>query len=251
MDYFTADLHLGHTKIMVYGRRVGFMTGPDRRAFEDLLASGVSPREMDWKPSAASVSRMDEALIERINATVNPGDTLWVLGDFARPRSGTSSAYRRYRDAIRCRDVRLVWGNHDNRHRASGLFERTYESAMLFVDPSGREPTRTEDELFASKAGRAVLSGSGWAGGRRRVFVSHYCHAVWHHSHRRVFHLYGHTHGNLEAWREAHMPYALAMDVGVDLWGYAPVSFADVDRVLSAKADRCPPHAIDQPMGDD
>lgn len=292
MDFFTADLHLGHANILKFSRRLAFMTPGDLAAFLEVEAAAKGatkgkaiPRlkpgeamiqrptaELDrqashpaveafnaWKPSKESVDRMDEGLIERINSAVGKGDTLWVIGDFAKPKGEKASDYRRYREAIRARDVRLVWGNHDNRHKCGELFEQTYEAVMLYVDAAGGMTPRstalessgtkggalTHAELFETKGGRQMLADAQFRSRTRRVFLSHYCHVVWHHSHRGVYHLYGHSHGNLEAWREEHMPSALAMDVGVDCWDARPLSFVEIDRVLAAKAGRVPPHTVD------
>ncbi len=305
MDFFTADLHLGHANILKFSRRVEFMTPGDLAAFLEIEAAAKAatkgkaiPRlkpgdapiqrptgELDgrashpaveafnaWKPSKQSVDQMDEGLIERINAMVGKSDTLWIVGDFAKPKGEKASDYRRYRDAIRVKDVRLIWGNHDNRHKAAELFTQTHDAVMLYVEAglqsrerqrakgSDQEEDRsladargsvssggalTHAELFETKGGRQLLADAQFRARTRRVFLSHYGHVVWHHSHRGVYHLYGHSHGNLEAWRDEHMPSALALDVGVDCWDCKPVSFAEIDRVLSEKAARVPPHTVD------
>ena len=80
----------------------------------------------------------------------------------------------------------------------------------------------------------------------KAVYLSHYCHVVWPGSHLGVYQLYGHSHGNLEAWRESHMPCALSMDVGIDAHPTGGVwSWDEIDHVLSAKAARVGPHAVD------
>ena len=242
MDFFTADLHLGHAKIMKYARRLALMTEADRAAYEEIAASNTPARMRRWSPSAASVSRMDEALIAAINHVVGPEDTLWILGDFAKPPRPRGAAIRAYREAIRCRDVRLLWGNHDPRHHCAGLFSACYEAVRIYVTATG---TLTEDQTWESKSARERRDDLIWKGGATILYLSHYCHAVWQHADRGVYHLYGHTHGNLESWREAHMPHALAMDVGVDCWNYAPVPFSVVHEVLRAKKDRGGVHDID------
>lgn len=240
MDYFTADLHLGHASIMKHSRRTEFMTEADRASLR--AAIGDPHAYKAWKPSAESVECMDQGLLARINGRVSATDRLWIIGDFASPRKATVASMRAYRDAIRCRDVRLVWGNHDPRHLCDGLFTATYEAVRLII--SARR-TIVEADAFRTHAQRS-LKDRLIAGKRARVvFLSHYAHVVWHHSDRGVYHLYGHSHGNLEAWRAEHMPSALALDVGVDCWGYEPLSFPQIDRLLSEKQKRVPPHTVD------
>lgn len=232
-DYFTADLHLGHPGIMKHAARTAFMTDEDRAAFERCVADGALK---SWKPSKASIARMDHGLIDNINSVVPEDATLWMLGDFALVRE--ERAMRRYRNAIRCKDVRLIWGNHDRRPIARPHFTACYEAVMLHI---GDRRTMTEDERWDLKAARSGSAGRN----ARRVFLSHYAHAVWHHSHRGVLHLYGHSHGNFEPWREANMPSALSMDVGVDCWGYLPLPWSRVRQMLDEKAARVPPHVVD------
>ena len=54
-----------------------------------------------------SVEEMHEALVERWNKTVNPGDTVYHLGDVAIPRSGL-----RVLERLNGKKV-LIRGNHD------------------------------------------------------------------------------------------------------------------------------------------
>jgi calcineurin-like phosphoesterase family protein len=251
VDHFTADLHLGHTNILKYTNRVDMMTDEDRRTREKLLADDpldVRGSLKKWKPSAASITLMDNTLIARINESVAPDDVLWILGDFACGKGREPSKLAAYRAGIRCRDTRIIWGNHDHRERSRPHFTHAYEAVMLYVRDG--EPTRTEDELWANAEGRGLKSDRSWLETTQRVFLSHYAHVVWHHSHRGVFHLYGHSHGNLEPWRENHMPNALSLDVGVDCWQGRPASMPQIAAVLKAKSKARPPHAVDHHKGD-
>lgn len=60
--WFTADLHFGHANIINYSGR----------PFADVTA-------------------MNQALIERWNASIHPDDTVWVLGDSRSDVSTTPS----------------------------------------------------------------------------------------------------------------------------------------------------------------
>lgn len=65
----------------------------------------------------------------------------------------------------------------------------------------------------------------------RMLVLCHYPLMSWRaSSHRHTYHLHGHCHGKLKH-------SGLALDVGVDAWGYKPVSFEEVVRVLDAKRD--------------
>jgi calcineurin-like phosphoesterase family protein len=244
VDFFTADLHLGYASIMKYCRRTAMMTPADRESFAALPADQNAPAFRRWKPSRESVAIMDRVLLDNINAAVGELDRLWIVGDFANPAKATPAALAAYRRAIRCRDLRLVWGNHDPRHLVDGLFTATYETARLFITDRA---THVEADLWSTHALRSKRGRMSLNTNCRIVFLSHYAHVVWHHSDRGVYHLYGHSHGNLEPWRERHMPGAPSLDVGADCWDYRPLSIRDIDRILTPK--RALSHKVDHRAG--
>lgn len=178
--WFTADTHFGHAAII----------GHCNRPFAD-------------------VDEMDAALIANINETVAPNDTLYHLGDFA----FRHSKFDEYRAGINCRNIHLIFGNHDR---------------------------EKEGKKFASAAHGAYLRYNG-----RRFSLSHYPMASWRNSHHGAIHLHGHCHGTHEEWKEAHMPGALSFDVGVDVRRYKPIN-ADILLSLAAiKAAVCPAFSAD------
>lgn len=87
-DWFTADLHLGHRRILDYTHR-----------------------------PFTSIPEMDEGLIERWNGVVKPTDTVWVLGDFTfHPMARALPIFHRLNGT-----KHLIEGNHDNRKGRQGL----------------------------------------------------------------------------------------------------------------------------------
>ena len=82
MIWFTSDTHFGH---------------------EVVLRSCERP----W----AGVGEMNGALVDAINEYVEPGDTLYHLGDYSFKMTLEDAANLRKR--ISCNDVHLVPGNHD------------------------------------------------------------------------------------------------------------------------------------------
>lgn len=71
-----------------------------------------------------------------------------------------------------------------------------------------------------------------------QVVMSHYAMRVWPGQHHGAIQLYGHSHGNLA-------PTKNSLDVGVDVWGFAPVSIDDIRLRLSEAAEP----AIEEPRG--
>lgn len=145
--WFTADSHFFHRNVAVTHR--GF-------------------------PSPAA---MNDALVERWNDTVRPGDIVYHLGDvsFGKPNE-TADVLARLSG-----EIHLIVGNHDKR-------VARWSGALASVE-SYRE---------IKVAGQ-------------RIVLFHYPIASWHQIHRGSWHLHGHTHGTLPE-----DPTIARMDVGVD-----------------------------------
>ncbi|CAN5546215.1 hydrolase [soil metagenome] len=173
--WFSSDYHLGHTNILDYSQR-----------------------------PFANVTAMEDAILDRVNTSVGPEDVLYFLGDFCMGigRDVLSERVAAYRARIRCRNVHLIWGNHDRREVLS--------SPGLFASTS---------DLLPIKAGS------------RHGVLCHYAMRVWDKSHTgRSFQLYGHDHGTLPE-----VPSLPAFDVGVDCWNFWPISIEQVIEVLAHK----------------
>lgn len=174
MNFFTADLHLGHANIIKHCSRQFYNSG-----------------------------EMDAAIIREINEKARDSDTLWVIGDFA--FRGRDPAH--YLERLACRDVRLLFGNHDKGSKC-GCFAWTGDVAEISV-------------------------------GTQRIWMSHYAHRSWPASHRGSWHLYGHSHGGLDTDDVARG--LSAIDVGIDnctRYGLpfgSPWSMDDLARVLPRK----------------
>ncbi len=98
MQFFTADLHFGHQRII----------------------------ELSHRPFA-SVDEMNGALITRWNATVHPWDTVWVLGDVALGEIATSLPLVRKLNGTK----HLIVGNHDRAFLGESR-RRTIDIARYF-----------------------------------------------------------------------------------------------------------------------
>lgn len=170
MIWFTSDTHFGHANVINLAVR-----------------PFVDAREME------------NVLVANINACVAPSDTLYHLGDFSMKIGIEEEA--RILKRIRCRDIRVLPGNHD-RHLA--------ELASLGL-------VRVEPPILELK-----LDG-------RRFPMCHYPIADWAGKGRGSIHLHGHIHSHGEEYNEACRERGLLRyDVGVDANGYAPVSLAQI-----------------------
>jgi calcineurin-like phosphoesterase family protein len=156
---FTSDTHFGH----------GGALGLYRRPF-------------------ASVAAMNEALVERWNATVGHGDEVWHLGDFAirQPAEVVAQLLDRLNGT-----KHLVAGNND-------------------------PPATIEDQHWTSVQPYAEMTLDG-------VFLvlCHYPFRRWRRMDKGSLDLHGHCHGRLA-------PQPRQVDVGVDAWDFRPVTLAQI-----------------------
>jgi calcineurin-like phosphoesterase family protein len=168
--WFIADFHLGHANIIRYCNR-----------------------------PFATVEEMDQAIVERLNASVKRDDVLYFLGDFC---MGNPTRVRAYRRRIHCKKIFAVPGNHDK--QASKLKE---EFSWL-------------DNL-------AEVSIHG-----QSIVLCHYALRTRNRSNRGLWQLYGHSHGRLP---EA--PNSFSMDVGVDTHNFRLWHYDEIADIMTKKAE--------------
>lgn len=132
--WFTSDTHFGHANIIRYCAR-----------------------------PFADAREMDAALVANWNALVQPGDTVWHLGDFAYRSARPPGELLRRLSGTK----HLLWGNHDG------------------------EETRAH-RGWASSQPYAELSVEG-----ERLVLCHYAFHTWKGAGRGALHLFGHSHGRM------------------------------------------------------
>ena len=148
--WFTSDPHFGHKNII----------------------------RLTERPFAQTdVATMDEAMIERWNATVTPTDTVWLLGDFSFAKPGATEAIFHRLNGHK----HLIIGNHDEQH--DHVLNLPWGSMQHYA--------------------KVRENGS-------RFILSHYPMEEWDGAYKGYFHLHGHCHGSLTVKRPRRM------DVGVD-----------------------------------
>ncbi|MFW6855297.1 hypothetical protein ACODYM_28820 [Burkholderia gladioli] len=166
--FFTSDTHFGHRKAL------------DFRAFP-------------------SVDDMDRYLIDNWNAVVQPGDTVYHLGDLSFHKlDRTIEIVRQLRG-----QKHWIAGNHDKKlAKARGLSD-------LFVQVTPLHEIKVADPDAA--------------GGKQRIVLCHFPMLTWNAAHHGAWMLHGHSHGTLR-----HPHVMRLMDVGVDPNCLSPVSYESV-----------------------
>jgi calcineurin-like phosphoesterase family protein len=163
--FFTADTHFGHANII----------NTCARPF-------------------ANAAEMDEALVARWNARVQPEDTVYHLGDFCFRNERGADTYRRLLNG----SIHLITGNHD------------------------RETLAHHAELFASVRDIPEIDAGG-----HRIVLCHYPMREWNRAWQGAWHLFGHVHGRLN-----HEPHGFSLDVGVDSHDFRPWSLDEIGDVF-------------------
>ena len=141
----------------------------------------------------ANVNEMDRTLIDNWNEVVQPSDTVWCLGDFAYDRADPR-ALRRIFSQLRG-SKHLIAGNHDGKAVRELGWSSVRDYAEISVD-------------------------------RTRVVLSHYSMRSWNAMRNGSVQLYGHSHGALPGTRQC-------LDVGVDAWGFRPVTWPEIVESLA------------------
>lgn len=157
-----------------------------------------------------SVEKMNGAIIDNCNTLVQHDDNLIFLGDFA--FSKEIKRIKELRERINCQNFHFIYGNHDKKIRNN---KRDFDG---WFDIWG---DYAEEDLIITRNG----------GERNKFVLCHYAMRVWNKSHYGSYHLYGHSHGSLPD-----DPNSLSFDVGVDCWGFKPISIVQVEQVMNNKS---------------
>jgi calcineurin-like phosphoesterase family protein len=194
--WFTSDTHYNHKNI------VRGTTTWER--FEEG-SSHQSLRDFD------TLEEHNEALITSINSTVKENDELWHLGDWS---FGGHDSIKEFRDKLKCKNINLVFGNHDQHiEPLDSPYRSLFKSVQHYKELSLK--------INSMRSGKY---------GKTRIVLSHFSMRVWNQSHHGAIHLYGHSHGSLPG-------IGRSMDVGVDTNNLFPYHLDEIiERFKNEKA---------------
>lgn len=141
----------------------------------------------------ADAEEMDAAMIANWNAVVGPKDDVFHLGDFA----------------VRCDPKKMA-----------NIFRRLNGRKHLII--GNHDSGATIALPWSSQAAHyREISVEG-----QRVILFHYGQRVWNGMRYGALQFFGHSHGRLPGCRAS-------LDVGVDSWGYTPVTLAAIRERLA------------------
>lgn len=159
----------------------------------------------------SSLQEMEDTLVHHWNTKVEEQDLVIVAGDFSFGHKKEISDVLERLNGRKC----LIKGNHDK------LTQKTYEDLFEWVK-----------DIYKMTVKVSLPSGETTS---RRIVISHYPMAAWPESFHGSWLICGHTHGMMRESLPTTLDHGLLLDVGVDVWGYAPVSLEEVAKTMMAK----------------
>lgn len=200
--WFTSDTHYHHKNIV---RGTTSWLEDENKGIHSVQ------RTRDFN----TLEEHDETLIANFNSLVKENDEVWHLGDWS---FGGHEQIKIFRDRLKCKNINLVFGNHDQHIEPLDSKYRSLFTSCQYV------------KQFHLKLD-STLSGKY---GKQGFFLSHYGHRVWDKSHHGSIHLYGHSHGTLpgsgrsmDVGVDTHNLYPYHLDEILDLMKDIPVNFVD------------------------
>ncbi len=184
--FFCSDPHFSHKNLIKGLSNWEKKTDPERSFDPERLRK------------FSSVSHMNQTIIDNINSVVSINDTLYCLGDWV---FGSEEDIFKIRNQIVCKNVHLIFGNHDKDIVTSLKNQSAFTSAQFYKE--------------------IEIAGE-------RICLFHYPIEEWNKCHRGSFHLFGHSH-NPKATR---IKSGRRMDVGFDGNDYMPLEWSEVYSLL-------------------
>lgn len=167
----------------------------------------------------ADVDEMDRVMIERWNQVVKPGDEVYHLGDFTLAWIDHAERYFRQLNG-RIRVLGNIW-HHDKRWLPAKTIGHEYGFSKIFSQ-QGKWPVKILPPMYVLEIEELSRDGRPLP-----IVLCHYPMAEWDRKHHSAWHLHGHSHG-----QHKYSDGEYAIDVGVDVWGFTPLSLGGVLEIM-------------------
>lgn len=173
--YFTSDTHYHHKNIV---------RGTSSWNQFQEGSSHQSTRNFD------TLEEHDEELVKSINSLVKENDVIYHCGDWS---FGGHEQIKIFRNRLNCKNIHLVFGNHDQHIESiNSPYRGCFSSCQYYKELSFK--------IDSQKSGKY---------GKTKIILFHYGMRVWNQGHHGSILLYGHSHGTLPS-------FGKSMDVGID-----------------------------------
>lgn len=166
--WFTSDTHYGHKNIV----RGTSEWGKEEGGIHSLQ------RTRNFN----TIEEHNQVLVDSINGLVKENDILYHLGDWS---FGGHPNIKEFRERLNCKNIHLVFGNHDQHiEPINSPYRELFSSCEYYKELNLK--------IDCTKTGKY---------GKQLFVLSHYAMRVWNKSHRGSIMLYGHSHGTLDAMK--------------------------------------------------
>jgi calcineurin-like phosphoesterase family protein len=157
------------------------------------------------------VNEMDDAIIERWNSCVKPGDSVYHLGDFCLTKN--IDVINGWLERLNG-NIRFIIGNHDRWVRRYDKLSDIAKGKIKWIEHYAERTFMIDDKKY-------------------NIVMSHFPMLSWHGSHRNPssIMLHGHCHGNIE---DLNQPIR-RMDVGVDCNNWYPVLLKNIITMMDMR----------------
>lgn len=189
--WFTSDTHYGHKNIC-RGTTRWENAENETRDFQTL-------------------DEMNDAIVNNINAVVKQDDILFHLGDWS---FGGSCAILEFRNRLVCKNIHLIYGNHDTTIRNSPGYQKEFASVQDYLELDVRMYTGESQQKLVFQ---------------QDFILMHFPISSWNKMNKGAIHLHGHVHFS----PDKRIGKGKLMDVGMDGNDLKPVSILDVMRLMA------------------
>lgn len=154
---------------------------------------------------------MTEAIVKSWNSVVKPDDELWCLGDWS---FAGHPNIKRFRDQLNCKNIHLIFGNHDQHiEPINSPYRGCFSSCQYYKEISFKI-----DSQISGKYGKTL------------IILSHYPMTVFNKMHHGAIMLHGHCHGTLPDTG------GKIMDVGVDTNNLYPYHIDEIIDIMKHRS---------------
>lgn len=220
-----ADLHLSHKNIIKYCGRTLYMNDIEKELYKNFSqADGKNTNDFDISDETCAL--MNHDIIGNINDRAKKDDVIWCLGDVGFGNNFKKDM-KHFTDQIICKQIMFIKGNHDHGEICQTLPDMI--EVCIFQD--GKFCTGNDVRWHHNKYGNTTIT------------LCHYALCTWNRSHSKSggsWHLYGHSHCQIEDIMDKTWPDRKSLDVGVDnvykLFGYyGPINLEQIAQVFADK----------------
>jgi calcineurin-like phosphoesterase family protein len=162
-----------------------------------------------------NIGEMHETLIKNWNSVVKDNDIVFYLGDFSYRDKGIAKWFKSQLKG----KIYFIMGNHDRIRDISKIgFEKIFGDDTTL---GGATISIKDDD-----ANR----------GYQDIVLCHYPILSWNKSHHGSWHIHGHCHQSIMKNPEMAWYYKRkVIDAGANGWGYTPISYLELKKVMNEK----------------